>query len=201
MIDCASKTTKTARLKSPAPFVGIVFLLCLLAFLPLSAKADSPPPELVGFEDAEFKIIKLANQERVNHGLKALAVNPTLQKAARGHSAEMSKLNYFDHKSPNRERQFPWDRMNLLGVDSNDVGENIFMTDGHPIQTAAEMAVRGWINSAHHRENLLNPKFKTTGLGLSKHAGRIYFTQIFASEINPLNPDGGAIQNADYTNN
>lgn len=200
MIDCASKTTKTARVKSPTPFVGMSVLLCLLSFLTISAKADSPPLE-VSFEDAETRIIKLANQERTNHGLHALSVNPTLQKAARGHSAEMGKLNYFDHKSPNRERQFPWDRMNLLGVDSNDVGENIFMTDGHPLDAAAEMAVRGWINSAHHRENLLNPRFKSTGLGLSKHAGRIYFTQIFASDINPLNPEGSPMQSVDYTNN
>lgn len=176
-------------------------MTCLLSFLTISAQADSPSAETVGFEDAELKIVKLANQERINHGLHALVVNPTLQKAARGHSAEMSQLNYFDHKSPNRERQFPWDRMNLLGVDSNDVGENIFMTDGQPLNAATEMAVRGWINSAHHRENLLNPRFKATGLGLSKHDGRIYFTQVFASDINPLNPEGSTLQDTESTKN
>jgi uncharacterized protein YkwD len=178
--------------RGPISLILVALLISILPCATTSVHAEPAPPASEaapspnGLEEIEAKILALANVERTHQGLVALSMNPTLQLAARGHSSEMGRLNYFDHESPNKERKFPWDRMNLLGVDSNDVGENIFMTDGHPINAAAEMAVRGWLSSVHHRENLLNPKFKATGLGMSKVQGRIYFTQIFASDLSPL---------------
>ncbi len=57
-------------------------------------------------------------------------------------------------------------------------GENILREKGYG--EPAREAVRVWMNSPHHRANILNPAFTKTGIGVA--LGRdnfLYFTQDF----------------------
>ena len=76
----------------------------------------------------------------------------TLQSVAAGHSSDMARRNYFDHRSPEgrtvservRARRYPW----------KWVGENLAGGDRN-----VRSAVKGWIESPSHCENMMNPKF------------------------------------------
>jgi uncharacterized protein YkwD len=122
----------------------------------------------------------------------------------RGHSNHMGRRNYFSHNAPggadfnDRYRragfscQVPAGRNRiLLG------GENLFMghvvrtwtvySDGrrevasrHTFDSLAEAAVRGWLNSRSHRENMLTPQWRTEAIGVEITSdGRVYATQNF----------------------
>jgi uncharacterized protein YkwD len=55
--------------------------------------------------------------------------------------------------------------------------ENVAFNQGHR-EPAAE-AVRGWLTSRAHRENIEGP-YELTGVGVVSNAkGEVYFTQIF----------------------
>jgi uncharacterized protein YkwD len=78
--------------------------------------------------------------------------NGNLQAAATGHSQDMARRNYFDHRSPEgrtvservRARHYPW----------KWVGENLAGGDRN-----IASAVQGWIDSPSHCENMMNPRF------------------------------------------
>jgi uncharacterized protein YkwD len=55
--------------------------------------------------------------------------------------------------------------------------ENVAVNQGY--RNPASEAVRGWLASRGHRENIEGP-YQSTGVGVaSDAAGNVYFTQIF----------------------
>ena len=118
-------------------------------------------------------------------GLGPLAGDPLLAKVARDHSLEMAKLNYFDHESPTPGRRYPWDRVNLAGVDSNEFGENIYLAEGYPLSQSPSQAMDSWIKSKVHRNNMLSPKFSRFGIGIATIGSQVYVTQLFSAELGP----------------
>ncbi len=127
----------------------------------------------------EQEVLKLTNDFRQENGLKALVVDPSLEKAADKHSLDMAKLDFFSHTGKDGSR--PWDRAETAGYETKTVGENIAV--GH--QTPEDV-VNGWINSPGHRANMLNPAYNEIGLGyyfLENDTGSVnynsYWTQLF----------------------
>jgi len=95
-------------------------------------------------------------------GLRPLQVDLALTTAARGHSADMERLNFFSHDSPVPGKATPWDRARLAGTSAS--GENIAMgcIDG---AVANEM----WWHSPGHHRNMLGDHARV-GVGRSgKH--------------------------------
>ena len=154
--------------------------------------------------ELEARIHALINRERARRNLSSLAWNEAIRPIARGHSNHMGRRNYFSHNAPggadfnDRYRragfscQVPAGRNRiLLG------GENLFMghvvrtwtvySDGrrevasrHTLDSLAEAAVRGWLNSRSHRENMLTPQWRTEAIGVEITSdGRVYATQNF----------------------
>ena len=67
--------------------------------------------------------------------------------------------------------------MKSFGIQYKTAGENI--AKGYQ---SAESVVRGWMNSSGHRANILNPSFKTIGVGAyTDSKGTIYWTQMFTN--------------------
>lgn len=114
------------------------------------------------------EVIDLTNAERTKIGLPVLRYNSLLETSAQGHAEDMIRRDYFDHTSP--EGDEPVDRINKSGylipyyecncTKSYTVGENI--ADG---QDSAAQVVQDWMDSLHHRENILNPEFTEIGIG------------------------------------
>lgn len=121
----------------------------------------------------EQEVVRLVNVERTKNGLKPLKENWELSRVARVKSAEMANKGYFSHTSPTYGS--PFDMMKSFGIRYSTAGENI----AYGQRTAAEV-MKGWMNSAGHRKNILNPNFTEIGVGYATNSkGTPYWTQMF----------------------
>lgn len=105
-------------------------------------------------------VLKLINNERASRGIPKLQENPDLDHAAVLKTKDMLNRNYFEHYAYGLA---PWDFIHISGYDYLYAGENLAM-DFH----TSEGMVNAWMNSAAHRDNILNPDFTETGLGVVK---------------------------------
>jgi uncharacterized protein YkwD len=78
--------------------------------------------------------------------------DPALYSAASGHSLDMAKRNYFDHRSPSGVTVNQ--RASASNYNWKTVGENLAGGD-----TSVAEVVQGWLDSPEHCENLMDPTF------------------------------------------
>jgi uncharacterized protein YkwD len=110
------------------------------------------------------------NAMRVMCGLNALLYDLKLCEAARGHSADMERLNFFAHESPVPGKKTFTDRAALAGTTAS--GENIYMGSAVSVD-----AIKAWFLSPGHHKNMLGEGHKRQGLG---RVGK-YWTQEFGA--------------------
>lgn len=107
-----------------------------------------------------------------------LTWNATLATAAETHSRAMANKNFFDHKDS--DGRTPGDRAELAGYDFQQIGENISAG-----QDTVRKVVDGWLSSAGHCANLMNPQFKDLGAAYAtdpKSDAGIYWTAMFGAQ-------------------
>ncbi|PBC80427.1 MULTISPECIES: CAP domain-containing protein [unclassified Streptomyces] len=120
------------------------------------------------------KIVELVNAQRAQHGCGPLTVDSHLQVAAQAHSDDMAARNYYEHNTP--EGVDPGTRMTKAGFAWSSWAENIFKSPKDPAT-----AMKGWMESPGHRDNLLNCSYKSTGVGVNLSANGPWWTQDFAT--------------------
>ncbi|CDF83093.1 hypothetical protein with SCP/PR1 domain-containing protein [Pseudomonas knackmussii B13] len=107
-----------------------------------------------------------------------LSWNAVLGSTAEAHSRDMANNNYFDHKD--RAGQTPGDRAELAGYSAQQIGENIAAGQGTP-----QRVLDGWLASAGHCANLMNPQFREMGAAYAvdpKSDAGIYWTGMFGAQ-------------------
>lgn len=125
-------------------------------------------------ENARLEVLALTNAERSKKGLNPLALDTNLTKAADAHSADMISRGFFDHVNP--DGKSPFERLAAAGAEYWFAGENIAAG-----QKNAADAVKDWMNSDTHRQNILNPAFKSTGISVRRGGEHgTYWVQEFA---------------------
>jgi uncharacterized protein YkwD len=128
------------------------------------------------FDDDEEEIFALVNDERRKKRLSNLDWDDDLARVARKYSQQMAKGNFFGHfdKSGNGMEQ----RVDAAKIKWTEIGENLYFCQGVEDFNAA--AVKGWMNSPGHRQNILGRNFTDTGIGIAESRdGKIYITQVF----------------------
>lgn len=114
----------------------------------------------------------LVNKQRARRGLRKLRLNGRLSAAARRHTVDMVRRNYFGHVSKSGTDVV--DRLSSLGymrgARSWTVGENLAWGSGTR-STPREIVV-AWMNSAGHRANILQRRFREIGIGVVFEAPR-----------------------------
>ena len=116
----------------------------------------------------------LVNRERAQHGERALHWNSHLVKSAQSHTESMAFGNYFEHIAPDGET--PLARMRHDGYIYSshlgyEVGENIGW--GSLWLGTPRAVVAAWMASPGHRANILDRRFRDTGIGVSPHLGTL----------------------------
>lgn len=120
----------------------------------------------------EQTALKLMNEDRVNNGLKALAVDPELCALARLKSNDMNANNYFAHTSPTLGSAA--EMLKAHGYSYMGVGENI----AH--HASVEKSQAAFMSSTGHRQNILGSQWTKVGIGVSfDKNGFVYVTQLF----------------------
>lgn len=121
------------------------------------------------------------NAERAEAGVERLALATDVLAVARAHSRDMGDRGYFSHDTP--EGVTPSERAAAAGIAWRMYGENIFYVSGDGGMSTPELAayvVDGWMNSAGHRANILEPAYEEAAVGVHHDdSGAYYFTQNF----------------------
>lgn len=159
-------------------YLGIAAALLVLGGLTACPAAppdppDPPPPqnEIEALEVAAFHAV---NEERVAEGVPALVMAEDVRLMARAHSEDMVVRGFFSHTNPDGEGLA--ERLAAHHVSYTLAGENLAYNNS-PLPV--EMAVVGWLQSPGHRENMLDPRFVYTGVGVAVDGDMVYFTQVF----------------------
>lgn len=89
----------------------------------------------------------------------------------------MADLKFFSHRG--KDGTMVDDRADIFGLGQwQAIGENIAYMRGY--QDPCEFAVDRWMQSATHRDNLLNKDWSETAVGIAIAGdGSYYFTQVF----------------------
>jgi uncharacterized protein YkwD len=112
----------------------------------------------------------LINRERRAHGERPLRPNRRLARAANAHTKSMVVNDYFEHVGPSGST--PLARMRAVGYISSsrvgyEVGENIAW--GTLSLATPRAIVAAWMRSPAHRANILDPRYRETGIGVSPY--------------------------------
>ncbi|RME04318.1 MAG: CAP domain-containing protein [Planctomycetota bacterium] len=122
----------------------------------------------------ERNCLNATNEYRMMMGLLPLLLDEPLTKAARKHSDDMRRNNYFSHTS--KDGRTPAQRCAAEGANYYS-GENIAMG-----MTTGQAAFMAWYNSSGHHRNMLDPKHRSLGVGNSG----TYWTQDFGFSAKPF---------------
>ena len=133
----------------------------------------------------EASILRFTNEERVRSGLKALKSSDALihiSKKQSNHMCDSQVLAHEDDAFPNGWRKLI-QRLKLISVRSG--AENIALRTVESNREAwAREIVTGWMKSAPHKRNILEPTHRYIGVGVVQCARRIaYVTQTFSSDV------------------
>ncbi len=116
----------------------------------------------ITLKNIEKKMLALHNRARADRGLPRLCVQRKLQKAARAHSADMIRRDYFSHNTRGRT-EGPCERIRRYGYRWRQCAENIAWGSGR--YGSPNSRFRTWMNSSGHRANILNRRFREVGIG------------------------------------
>ena len=105
------------------------------------------------------EIIRVTNEKRQASGLSQLSSNPTLSQGAMQKGAHMFAQNYWAHFAP--DGTSPWSFFKSVGYAYLFAGENL----ARDFQNSNEV-VNAWMNSATHRENILNSNYSEMGVAV-----------------------------------
>lgn len=118
-------------------------------------------------------ILNKINNVRIEKGLKPLTINNELNKIAIIKARDMAKEEKLSHTSKTFGMTF--NLMKERGIKYSAAAENIARWHDTP-----EFVAQRWLESKGHRENILNPDYNETGIGVAQDRdGKNYWVQLF----------------------
>lgn len=120
---------------------------------------------------AEQYLFNAANAERRARGLSALRWDESLYRAAWMHAREMADRESISHQYAGEPELA--ERAQTAGAHFSVVAENVAEAP------TAVMIHEGWMESEHHRENLLDPRLDRIAISVLVRDGQLYAVQDF----------------------
>jgi uncharacterized protein YkwD len=183
------------RVKTPVLLfpVLLVVLLTTLSFSVYAQQFAEPgrerlvQPQLKNYSDPNLKVeynleknvMDQINQQRGQQGLCQLVWNEKAAQIARLHSENMAHYKFFNHRG--MDGLMVNDRADAIDLDWEAIGENIAFNRGY--SNPVEFTIDRWMNSPSHKENILDKRWKETGIGvIVANDGTYYLTQVFVKQ-------------------
>lgn len=141
--------------------------------IPTTTSKTILAPDTSELKQLEQVIHQQVNQYRQSQNLPPLTLNSTISEQAKIHSQNMAvgKVPFSHEGFEGRVKAIP------QTITYRSAAENVATNYGY--SDPATQAVKGWINSPGHQENMVGD-FNLTGLGVAKDSeGKYYFTQMF----------------------
>jgi uncharacterized protein YkwD len=147
--------------------IVLVVIAVLIASCSVYAQSETTTAERALFDDL--------NRERSAQGLPALQWDAALASAAREHASRMAQRNVLSHQLPG-EPQIQ-DRATQAGARFTTIAENIAVAPNSATIHSA------WMQSPHHRENILDPELNGVGIGVVKGRDGLFAVQDFSQAV------------------
>ncbi len=130
------------------------------------------PPSQGGTTNTTYaqQVINMVNEERAKAGLSPVQQADSITQAANVRAREI--VTNFSHTRPDGSSFST--ALRQAGVSYMGSGENIAYGQRTP-----QEVMDGWMNSAGHRANILNPNYKNIGIGFYETNGVKYWVQLF----------------------
>ena len=136
---------------------GSVIALLASAWAPAQAGSRSP--------NYRARLLRLVNDARAHHGMQRVDMNLELSRYAKRHSDEMADRRRLFHTNDLYSR--------VRAYRASAWGENV------GVGGTVRRVFRAFMRSDGHRRNILDRRFRKTGIGVVKRGGRVWITQIF----------------------
>ena len=146
---------------------SLIIALATALVLPLLPATPADAADARTVAEIRNRIEYLVNRQRAQHGLGRLRPHDRTQYWARDHSQDMGRAGTIYHDS-------------RLGSEvparASAYGENVARTTA---ADAARAAMRMFMASSGHRQNILYSRWSRMGIGVAKRGGYTYITQRF----------------------
>jgi uncharacterized protein YkwD len=153
--------TNNQRAKILHPSVLSLIIFVFAVFQISLSQVSRTLPQILGFASQipASEIVRLTNIQRSNHNLSALKLDAKLSAAAAQKASDMFAKNYWSHVSPSGTQ--PWFFITQSGYSYRFAGENLARDFSDP-----DSVVVAWMNSASHKDNLLNTRYEDIGVAV-----------------------------------
>lgn len=125
--------------------------------------------------EVEFESFQLANAARRESGVRPLLErDERAAQVARAHSEAMRDQGFFSHQGPDGDLAV---RLRGAGIAFSSAGENLAKLSSVP-NPAAEAHAQ-FLQSADHRDVMLDAGFELAGVGVARSGDTYWLTQIY----------------------
>lgn len=151
------------------PYLPLILLIGFLSTLGFNSHAlpsaiFTPSSRVLSYatQISPDQLLASTNEMRTLNNVKSLKLNSSLDAAAQAKANDMATRNYWSHTTPDGSQ--PWTFVSNQNYAYQKLGENLaagFDT--------SDSAIKGWMASATHRDNLLDPTFTEVGFGFANN--------------------------------
>ena len=139
-------------------------------------------PQATADEPVASALIAAHNRERTERKLSTLVAEPRLTQAAKIHAADMASHATMSHDGS--DGSHPADRVKRQKYPYLLTGENVAMA-----QTSVDEVMKAWMDSPHHRENILGD-FSEIGVARAEAGDKTpYWCVVFGRSYPKLDPE------------
>ncbi len=133
----------------------------------------------VTYSEFANRVLELVNIERANAGVAPLVLDEALCNAANMRAVEMDRTGELSHTRPGGRECFTV--VDYCNIGYMMRGENI--AAGQPTPEDVVNGKYGWMSSAGHKANILNPGYTKMGLGYSVGLSNGQYSGYWAQEF------------------
>lgn len=162
-------------------FVAISHGFQPLSWARISDETHTSNSNPVNSNTVIVELLEAHNRERAQAGLSPLHLNPRLTQAAQAHAQDMAARGNLSHKGS--DGSTPAQRVERQDYPYIQLAENI--AAGHQTSDAV---VHSWMESPHHRRNILGDFSELGAARVTSEAGVPYWVTVFGQPMQELDP-------------
>jgi uncharacterized protein YkwD len=141
--------------------------------------------------------LALVDQDRAQAGLPPLAASASLDRVATIRASQLV-ADGITHYRPGHSTLAAVELLQASHIPYAWHGENIIWEGSMPWAEVPAFFNNWWMASPAHRDNILNPHYRSVGVGIAKNGDAVYMVEVFSDQAgdpvetpSPPSPQGG----------
>jgi uncharacterized protein YkwD len=126
--------------------------------------------------------LALVNQDRAQAGLPPLAASASLDRVATVRASQLV-TDGITHYRPGHSTLAAVELLQANHIPYVWHGENIIWEGSMPWAEVPVFFNNWWMASPAHRDNILNPHYRSVGIGVAKNGDAVYMVEVFSDQV------------------